>query len=68
MVLGDARKAHHEITLDHVVCRNVPQMVQGETGASGMFAVKGSSHPYVEEHLTIGVEIGPDGRERGVQA
>jgi len=67
VVLGDARKAHHEVTLDHVVCRNVPQMVQGETGSSGMFAVKGSSHPYVEEHLTIGVEIGPDGRERSVQ-
>jgi hypothetical protein len=67
VVLGDARKAHHEVTLDHVVCRNVPQMVQGETGPSGMFAVKGSSRPYVEEHLTIGVEIGPNGRERGVQ-
>ncbi len=67
VVLGDARKAHHEVTLDHVVCRNVPQMVQGETGSSGMFAVKGNSHPYVEKHLTIGVEIGPDGREQGVQ-
>src|SRR5271166_272893 len=67
VVLRDARKAHHEVTLEHVVCRNVPQMVQGETGSSGMFAVKGSSHPYVEEHLTIGVEIGTDGRERGVQ-
>ena len=67
VVLGDARKAHHEVTLDHVVCRNVPQIVQSGTGSSGMFAVKGSSHPYVEEHLTIGVEIGPDGRERGMQ-
>jgi len=27
----------------------------------------GSSHPYVEEHLTIGVEVGPDGREKSVQ-
>jgi hypothetical protein len=67
VVLGDARKAHHEVTLDHVVCRNVPQMVQSGTGSSGMFAVKGSSHPYVEEHLTIGVEVGSDGRERGVE-
>jgi hypothetical protein len=67
VVLGDARKAHHEVTLDHIVCSNVPQIVQSETGSSGMFAVKGSSHPYVEEHLTIGVEIGPDGRERGVE-
>ncbi len=66
VVLGDVKKARHEVTLDHVVCRNVPQMVQDETGASGIFAVKGSSHPYVEEHLTLGVEIGPDGRERGV--
>jgi hypothetical protein len=67
VVLGDARKAHHEVTLDHVVCRNVPQMVRSESDPGGMFAVKGSSHPYVEEHLTIGVEIGPDGRERGVE-
>ena len=71
VVLGDARKAHHEVTLDHVVCRNVPQLVesigQGQAGSRAMFAVKGSSHPYVEEHLTIGVKIGPDGRERGVE-
>jgi hypothetical protein len=67
VVLGDAQKAHNEVTLDHVECRNVPQMIEGETGANGMFAVKGSSQPYVEEHLTIGVEIGSDGRERGVR-
>ncbi len=67
VVLGDARKAHHQVTLDNIACRNVPQLVQGQTGASGMFAVKGSPHPYVEEHLTIGLEIGPDGRERGVE-
>jgi hypothetical protein len=67
VVLGDAQKAHNQITLDQVVCRNVPQVVQGETGASGKFAVKGSSHPFVEEHLTIGEVIGPDGRERGVE-
>jgi hypothetical protein len=67
IVLGDARKAHHQVTLDNIVCRNVPQFVQGQTGSSGTFAVVGSSHPYVEEHLTLGLEIGPDGRERGVE-
>jgi hypothetical protein len=67
VVLGDARKAHHQVTLDNIACRNVPQFVQGQTGSSGTFAVKGSSHPYVEEHLTIGLEIGLDGRERGVE-
>jgi hypothetical protein len=67
VVLGDVRKAHHEVTLDHVVCRNVPQIVQSGTGLGGLYEVKGSSSPYVEEHLTIGVEVGPDGRERGVK-
>jgi hypothetical protein len=67
VVLGDARKAHHQVTLEQVVCSNVPQLVQTETGSTGRFAVKGSSHPFVEEHLSIGVEIGPDGRERGVE-
>ena len=67
VLLGDARRTHHQVTLDNVACRNVPQFVQGETGLTEQFAVKGSSHPYVEEHLTIGLEIGPDGRERGVE-
>ncbi len=67
VVLGDAQKAHNEVTLDEVACRNVPQMVEGEPGAEGMFAMKGSAQPFVEEHLTIGEVIGPDGRERGVE-
>jgi hypothetical protein len=66
VLLGDARKAHHQVTLENISCRNVPQLVQGQTESSEMFAVKGSSHFFVEEHLTIGLEIGPDGRERGV--
>ena len=67
VALGDAEKAHNEVTLDEVACRNVPQMVEGEAGAKEMVAVKGSSKPFIEEHLTIGEVIGPDGRERGVE-
>lgn len=67
VVLGDARKAHHEVTLDHVICKNVPQMVRGEIGSSDTLSVKGRAQPYVEDHLTIGLTIGPDGRERGVE-
>ena len=67
VVLGDARKAHHQVSLENISCRNVPQFVQGQTGSTGEFAVKGSSHPYFEEHLTIGLEIGPDGRERSAE-
>ena len=67
VILGDALKAHHQVTLDQIACSNVPELVQSETGSPDRFAVEGSSHPFVEEHLTIGAEIGPDGRERGVQ-
>lgn len=67
VVLGEARKNHNEVTLDHVICRNVPQLVEGEPGASGKFAVKGSTKPFIEEHLTVGQMIGPDGREQGIQ-
>ncbi|MEO6804183.1 MAG: glycosyl hydrolase family 28-related protein [Granulicella sp.] len=67
VVLGDAQKAHNEVTLDHIVCHNVTRLVMGEPGADTMFAVKGRSGRYVEEHLTIGVSINVNGREEGVQ-
>ncbi|MGH9589908.1 MAG: glycosyl hydrolase family 28-related protein, partial [Terracidiphilus sp.] len=71
VVLGDAQKPHNEITLDHIVCRGVPQLVETPSGAQpgtpAIFHLKGSSHSFIEEHLTIGEMIGPDGRERGIQ-
>ena len=67
VVLGDARKAHHQVNLENLVCRNVPQLIKGQDESSSSFDVKGSIKPFIEEHLTVGLEIGPDGRERGVQ-
>jgi Pectate lyase superfamily protein/SMP-30/Gluconolactonase/LRE-like region len=67
VVLGDALKAHHQVTLDNIICRNVPQLVQSQDASTAMLAVKGSKKPFIEEHLTVGLEIGPDGRERGVE-
>lgn len=67
VVLGDAQKPHNEITLDDVVCRNVPQILGSEPGSESKFALKGSAHPFVEEHLALGEMIGPDGRERGIE-
>ena len=67
VVLGDAQRAHNEVTLDRIVCRNVAQMVIGGPGTPGMFGVKGRTGPYLEEHLTVGLTIGPDGRERGIE-
>jgi hypothetical protein len=63
LVLGDATKAHHQVTLSHILCRNVRQMVEDRTG---LFTLRSPGARYVEEHLAIGLEIGSDGRDRGV--
>jgi hypothetical protein len=68
VLLGDALKSHHQVTLDNVICRNVPQLVMGQDAATAKLAVKGNAKPFVEEHLAVGLQIGPDGRERGVEA
>ncbi|HEX8711202.1 MAG TPA: glycosyl hydrolase family 28-related protein [Terracidiphilus sp.] len=67
LVLGDTQKLRNEITLDHILCRNVAHLVDAQPGSPSTFAVKGSPHPFVEEHLTLGEMIGPDGRERGIE-
>ena len=67
LVLGDASKAHHEVTLDNVICRQVPVMIEaGSGGLKQLAAIKAPAARYVETHLAIGLAIGPDGRERGV--
>jgi hypothetical protein len=66
LVLGDASKAHHEVTLDHILCRQVPTFVEASATVPGMKTLRAPSPRYVEEHLAIGLAIGPDGRERGV--
>jgi hypothetical protein len=67
LVLGDAAKAHHQVTLEHVVCRQVPVLVErGSGGPSQLATLRAPGARYVEQRLAIGLEIGPDGRERGV--
>lgn len=66
LVLGDVHKALHEVTLDHVVCNNVVRLVEGGEGVRGFTPVPAPAKHYFEEHLTIGLEIGPHGRERGI--
>ena len=65
-VLGDATKAHHQVTLEHIVCRQVPILVErGSGGLSQLTTLRAPGAHYVEQRLAIGLEIGPDGRERG---
>jgi pectate lyase-like protein/SMP-30/gluconolaconase/LRE-like protein len=66
LVLGDASKAHHEVTLENIVCRQVPVFVEASTTVPGMRTLRAPGPRYVETHLAIGLAIGPDGRERGV--
>ena len=66
IVLGDARKAHHQVTLDHVLCDGVPVIVRGRPDNPNLTTLTARAPHYMERHLSIGLEIGPDGREQGV--
>ena len=67
LVLGDAAKAHHQVTLERTVCRRVPILVEhGSGGLSQLSTLRAPGLRYVEQRLAIGLKIGPDGRERGV--
>ena len=67
LVLGTAAKAHHQVTLEHIVCRQVPILVEGGSGGlSQLVTLRAPGARYLEQSLAIGLEIGPDGRERGV--
>jgi hypothetical protein len=67
LVLGDTQNLRDEITLDHIICRNVPQLIEDQPGSPATFSLKGNAHPFIEEHLTLGEMIAADGRERGIQ-
>jgi hypothetical protein len=57
---GNARNAHSEVTLTNVACNNVPNFYQGDR------LLKAPSRNYVVDRFSIGLEIGEDGRERGI--
>ena len=66
LVLGDVTKAHHQVTLDHIICRQVPTFVESSASVPGVRTLRAPAPRYVEEHFAVGLEIGSDGRERGV--
>jgi sugar lactone lactonase YvrE len=57
---GNARNHHSEVTLTNVVCSDVPSFYRGEESLAA------PSQHYVVERFTLGLEIGQDGRERGI--
>jgi sugar lactone lactonase YvrE len=57
---GNARNHHSEVTLTNVVCSDVPSFYRGDE------PVTSPSKHYAVESFTLGLEIGKDGKERGV--
>ena len=64
--LGDIVRAHHEVTLEHIQCGDVPLFLAADSRVANMTAIRAPSHRYIEEHLVLGLAVASDGRERGV--
>jgi len=54
---GDTQNLRSEITLENIGCANVARFADNVPAPSRFF---------VEDHFSMGLEIAPDGRERGV--
>jgi sugar lactone lactonase YvrE len=57
---GNIRNTHSEVTLTNVACSNVPLFYQGDK------TIAAPSRHYRVDRFTLGLEIGDDGRERGI--
>lgn len=65
VVVGNVWAAHSQITLDRIACNNVAKMLENGEGASGYTEINAPGKFWMEEKLTLGLEIGNDGREAG---
>ncbi len=59
--VGDWQNHHSEITLANISCSNVPRFTAGD------HPVAAPGPHYVVENFSLGLAIGPDGRESGVK-
>ncbi|HEY1808307.1 MAG TPA: glycosyl hydrolase family 28-related protein, partial [Acidobacteriaceae bacterium] len=72
---GDAKNVRDEITLENVVCDGVSDFAAAPgtgsrepgAGGGGGHEVQGAGRRFVEERFTLGLEIAPDGRARGIR-
>jgi hypothetical protein len=60
-VAGNWRNSHSEVTFTNIACSNVPVFFNGEK------RIKAPAKNYVMESFNLGLEIGADGREQGIQ-
>ena len=59
--VGDTQNLRSEITLERVACSGVESFIAG----FGLPVMHGS---FIQDSFSLGLEIGPDGREQGIQA
>jgi Pectate lyase superfamily protein/SMP-30/Gluconolactonase/LRE-like region len=59
-VAGNWRNAHSAVTLTNIACSNVPRFYSGDQ------PIVAPSPHYMIEHFSLGLEIGPNGREQGI--
>jgi len=60
-VAGNARNSHSAVTLVNTACSDVPHFFAGEK------RIDAPARHYVVDRFTLGLEIGADGRERGIE-
>ncbi len=60
--LGEVRNLRNEITLENVACEHVRRFVEGAPGDD----LPRATPFFTEARFTLGLEIGPDGREQGI--
>lgn len=66
VVLGDVSQQHHQITLEEIRCDHVAHLLQGGEGVLGWTPIFAPATYFVERKLTLGQEIGTDGREGAI--
>ena len=64
--VGDVKNLRSEITLENVACTGVKRFVEGAEAISKMDDAALSTTSFLEERFTLGLEIGADGREKGI--
>ncbi len=60
-VAGNWRNSHSAVTLTNIACRNVPRFYAGDA------PIVAPAPNYLVEDFSLGLAIGADGREQGVQ-
>ena len=67
LVAGDVQNLRSEITLEHIACDHVARFLEGASTIPSATAFAADTAFYLEDRLSLGLEISPDGRETGIR-